>query len=207
MNIKSVFAASALCMLPLTSLAGVVYEWTATNNEIPRGITLQLEFDRKTVKAGEFKLDLEYEYEADAKTVVPLRGLLNLRYTVPGNGSFMDYTSHRHTGFSFPSGRLMMDLAFIEGGYLSGKIFASDSNSRIELASADKTFTILDARSDEMMYNAGCQNYPSPCGGAIGFIQKVGEVPEPGSIALLTLGAAGLMSMRRRKFTSVQRVI
>ena len=52
MNFKSRVAALSLCLFPLASQAGFMYEWRALNNETPRGITLQLEFDQKTVKSG-----------------------------------------------------------------------------------------------------------------------------------------------------------
>ena len=199
MNIKSFFATAALCFLPLASQAGVFYEWTATNDDIPWGITLQLEFDRRTVNAGEFKLDLEYNYHSGEEVVIPTRGLMSLTYTVPGNFHNMYYTSHNQTGFTFPRGNLMLDLKFLDDGFLAGTIFTSDGNSQIELTSVGKTFTVVDARSDEEMYGAGCDSWPTVCGGATGFIQKVGEVPEPASIALLALGAVGLASARRRK--------
>ena len=198
MNMKSIFAAAALCLLPLASYAGIVYEWTATNDATPRGITLQLEFDRQTVKAGEFRLDLEYDYSTGEEVFIPTRGLLNLTYRVPGNTTSMDYTSHNQTGFSFPRGDLLMDLKFLDDGFLTGTIFARDGNSEIELASVGRAFTVIVARSDEEMYGAGC-GYPLTCGGATGFIQRVGEVPEPATIALLAFGAAGLASTRRRK--------
>ncbi|WP_312554064.1 hypothetical protein [Massilia sp.] len=79
MKILSYLAAAALSLLPLCSQAGVIYQWQATNDETPYGITLELEFDEATVQAG--TLNYYFEHFNDD---LPPPGLLNLRYTFPG---------------------------------------------------------------------------------------------------------------------------
>lgn len=200
MNIKSIVAAASLCLLPLCSQAGVLYQWTATNGETPRGITLSMEFDNRTVKRGEFQIDIEN----DSELKVPKRGLLGLHYTFPGMHEKMVYTSKGGAGFGLGRGYLAMDLQFDADGYLTGSIYANDSNSDIYLVGSGGAFTVIDANSDESMPGAGCGWHFEPavqCVGATGNIQRVRatEVPEPSTIALLSLGAAGWASSRRRK--------
>ena len=202
MIIKSLVAAAGLCLLPLYGQAGVVYQWTAINDETPRGITLSIEFDNPTVRSGEFNIDIVDEPGLE----VPRSGLLALRYTFPGMENEMVYTSRGGAGFSFGRGNLFMDLQFDATGYLTGSIFASDSNSDIRLASIGRIFTVLNANSDEGMPGAGCPPRPQEyiCGGATGYIQRVAhsEVPEPASIALIGAGLLAASIFPRRRIAS-----
>lgn len=199
MSIKSSLAAASLCLLPLCSQAGIMYQWTATNNATPWGITLDMEFDKRTVKSGQFKLDLYYDLW-DGHGTVPKQGILGLRYSFPGLGSTMTYSS-TNQGFSFGRGYLQLDLQFVDGGYLTGSIYANDSNSHIYMTSVGNSFQVKDANSDQGMPGAGCgwqEIPPMPCAGATGFIRRVNKVPEPGSVAVLILGAIALAGTRRR---------
>jgi hypothetical protein len=202
MNIKSLVAAAGLCLSPLCGQAGVVYQWTATNDETPRGIMLSMEFDNRTVRSGAFNINIVDEPGLE----VPRSGLLGLRYTFPGMENEMVYTSRGGAGFSFGRGNLLLNLQFDATGYLTGSIFASDSNSDIRLASIGRTFTVINANSDEGMPGAGCPPRPQEyiCGGATGTIQRVvhNEVPEPTSIALTGAGLFAASMFRRRKIAS-----
>jgi hypothetical protein len=201
MNIKYLLAA-ALCALPMLAHAGIVYEWTSTNYSLPQGMTMRLEFDKKTVTSGSFNIDLAYDHGQGYGTI-PKRGLLALFVTLPGVRNDIDYSSKGGRGYTFPFGYLDMNLTFTSDGFLMGSIYANDQNSHIRLTSVGRDFTVIDANSDEVVWG-GCQpdedtGRRPPCSGATGYIQRVAEVPEPGSIALLVLGAAGLVGTRRPK--------
>lgn len=194
MNIKLIVAA-ALCVLPLLSQAGVVYRWQALNNETPRGITLELEFDRKTVKNGAFHLNFNQEEEVASK-----QGLLNLRYSYAGSPWPAMVYSAKNGGFDDQIGSLSLHIAFDNEGFLTGYIFSSDQMyQHFEMESDARIFTVLDARTEfDGMEVAGC-TFGEICSGAMGYIRRVRDVPEPISLSLLAIGATGIAAARRRK--------
>lgn len=197
MKIRSCLAAIGLCLLPLSSQAGVTYEWQALNEELPWGITLELEFDHRTVAAGEFSFAF-WDPEIDSK--VPTRGLLALRYTFPGMGEDMLYDA-RTGGFSSGIEYLDMRLRFGADGFLTGALYLNDGRHHIDLASEGNLFTVIDADSDEQMLEAGCNWDMEFCGGASGRIRKVREtadIPEPGTLALFGAGLLAALRLRRR---------
>ena len=194
MNFKSCVAALSLCLLPLVSQAGIIYEWRPLNNETPKGITLALEFDRKTMKSGEFSFSMTQ----DVYSGEPLSrsGLLGLRYTFPGASEAMRYS--RKDGFETGYGSLDMELKFDADGYLSGYIYAHNSRHHVEMASMERSFTVIDANSDEGMPSAECGwTTDIDCAGATGEIRRA-AIPEPGSIALMGLGLFAAAALRRK---------
>lgn len=199
MNIQSFLAAVALCTLPLSSQAGIIYEWTATNAGTPEGITFQLEFDRKTVKNGSLILDYVADY---ADKPAPKRGLLSLVYTHPWQNQLMNYSA-KQGGFENPMGWLYMNVHFGADGYLTGDITANDQFQDFRMVSTGREFTVVRADDDGGM--RGCGSFHEPrdeCGGATGYIAQVTEVPEPGSFALMGIGLLAATRSRRKRGNS-----
>lgn len=199
MNIKSYAAAAALCMLPMLSQAGIIYEWRALNNEAPRGLTFRLEFEKKTVKSGAFNFHLE---EDEMQYGWPRRklGLITYQFSFPGGGGqhfHRDYGYEKNFGYNV--GNFHMDVDFDRNGFMHGFISTSNFETAFSMWSEKGVFIVHDLKSDAPTDWAGCDWYANtPCGGAMGEIRRV-EVPEPTSIALLALGVAGLATTRRRK--------
>lgn len=204
MNLKSCIAALGLCLLPLASQAGVLYEWRAINDETPRGIMLQLEFDQSTIDSGSFSFAFEQDYYSEGS--LPESGLLGLQYSFPGAYEAMRFSWDR--GFENGLGSLELELSFESGGFLSGHIYANNTEHHFMMASTGSTFTVLDANSDQGMPGAGCGwTVGVDCTGASGQIRRtdiadathVTDTPEPGSLALLGAGLMAAAGMRRRR--------
>lgn len=195
MNIKSCLAALGLCLLPLISQAGVMYEWRPLNNDTPRGITLQLEFEQSAVDSGSFRfaIDQDYYYFEEGH---PDTGLLGLRYSFPGASETMRFS--REEGFENGLGFLEMELTFEKGGFLSGYIYANNTQHHVGMSSTGRTFTVFDANSDEGMPWAGCDWESTECSGASGQMRRA-DIPEPGSLALLGAGLLAAAGLRRKQ--------
>lgn len=193
MKLTSILTAAFLCLATIPAQAGIIYEWKALNNKVPYGIGLQLEFDRSAVSKGEFKFELQAYHGNEPR---PVSGLISLRYTFPG---IYDPLSYHRSEEPLPSdGEMMFDLKFEKGGFLTGYIYANNTEHHFEMASNGRVFNMIDANSDQGMEHAGC-GFPSsiPCNQATGQIRRT-DIPEPTSIALLALGAFGAMAVRRK---------
>lgn len=196
------FISTLLCgtLLAASNLAnaGIWYQWHATNHLAPHGISLILEFDPAVVKAGTFQMQLDIsdnEYTLDP--VYEQSGLLNLSYSGGLGGGI--YWKPRK-GITDPGPvRLNMNVSFGPGNHLTGHIYAFNFDSQFGMTTdlaKSPHFMIYAAESDAGMNGCGWASAgQTPCYGATGQIRRI---PEPASVALLGLGAVGLIATRRR---------
>lgn len=200
MRIKSLLALAATFFIHLQSHADVVYEWKPVGNEPPHNIDLQLVFSEETVSKGSFSFHVPYE---DWVLSYPESGLVSLFYQFPAP-SFsarefitMSYKP-RMEQFRRGRGSLDMEVEFSQSGFLTGWIRANDSESDFEMKTSGLNFMqVIVARSDAGMDKV-CDGQIWGCSGALGHIQQVHNVPEPGSLALLVAGGIVAVGARRK---------
>jgi hypothetical protein len=200
MNIKSYLLAAALALSPLLSQASVIYEWEAQNNQAPRGVVFRLEFDEATLKSGSF--DFEASNMGSPSSWLPQNiGLISFSFSFPGGGGVGYFKDEGYGNVGVYPSYLSMHVGF--GDYLSGSIIASGLDTAFKMVTLgnDNVFTIFDLQSDAEVESAGC---PPPwvsnvCAGAQGTIQRVNEVPEPGSFSLVGAGLFAASRFRRKK--------
>jgi len=212
---------AAAALFSHAASADVLYTWQQVSHSAstPDGLRLELVFSDAAVASGSFNLNLTnmcWQGMCDQQQ----DGLMALRYWYGGaDGSQqwnrIDYNYRDETSFGFD--RLLLSLSFLQGGQLSGSIFASDGMSDFRMQSDGALFTLLSAHSDEP-YGCGFA-YPS-CGGEQGLLQaslttgtmaraqaeaSPVSVPEPAGVATLAIGALAGWLGRRRRGVSVKR--
>ena len=201
MKVKSLLLAATF-FIHLQSHADVVYEWKPVGNEPPHNIALQLVFSEDAVSFGSFSFHVPY---GDYNLSYPESGLISLLYTFPGYpGSEISYKP-RTEQFRYGLGMLDMEVEFSTSGFLTGWISANDANSDFEMATYDLTFMkVIGAHSDAGMDKV-CDGEIWGCSGAIGHIQQVQNVPEPGSLGLLMAGGIVAVGALRKTSRSQRR--
>jgi hypothetical protein len=195
MKFKTVLAAAVLSLSSLSSQASVIYEWRPLNDETPLNVTIRMEFTEEAVNSGSFKWNLHGGNGLGPQSY-PDSGLLSLYFNTKGN-SAISFKPRLEPLYRIDWGWLDLDLTFEKGGFLTGTIYVNNTNSHFDMESQGRMFTIIDADSDDGMYGAGCPISWEPCAGATGHLRR-SDIPEPGSIALLSLGLAISAGIRRR---------
>lgn len=190
MKLNSLIFAATLLLTSASSHAGVVYEWVIVNDHTPNRVQMRLEFKESVVASGRFSLN----YDATTGQALPDSGLVSFSF-----GSLFNATP----GYPFPYGLgyLRMDIGFDQNNfYLTGSISALDLHTRLNASTSvvpnqdERLFTIYDTNSDGLPYCYGEPN--KSCSGATGYFR---QVPEPGSIAILGLGALAAIGARRKR--------
>jgi hypothetical protein len=182
MNIKTLVAATALCVTSLSTQAGVVYEWQSVNSANPTPFKLHIEFDDDVVRSESIS-----ETIWGTGMVNPTSSLISLEV-----GPFY-YAPRTRPMFIWED--VELSLTFGSDGLLRGRMALTNSQGHLWLASQGDIFTVTAADNDSSTFHCPI-DAPHPCFGAAGVIR---QVPEPGSLSLIGLGIAVFAGLRRRR--------
>lgn len=189
MKLKSLTAAASLMFASAASQAGVVYEWVEVENNMPVGpISMRIEIADSVVRSGSFHLAVN---PGDA--TIPNTGLVSFSHHIT--------TASPTSWIPGQYGYLYMDLSFVSNNFfMTGSIRMHDWMLRLNTSSS------IPGSDDPLLWRIHDTDWGNAtpcykethgtCEGATGYFR---QVPEPASVALLSLGLIGALAARRQK--------
>ena len=189
---KILLSLAILVGMHANAFANVVYTWTAVDTsggKSPKDFHLSLVFSDAAVERGGASFSFNEFYDP-----APGQDLAELHMKI-GSLIFTDFFSadifRPATGSKY---RFSGSFGFTESGLLTGGMTFNNGDTEFEISSVGTLFT-FDRIAADAPLGEGCPIGSQNCGGSTGYF----AVPEPGSIALLCIGALGLACIGRRR--------
>ena len=195
---KIIIATALIAGFQSAASANVVYTWVTVNSspeKSPLNPKISLVFTDEAVASGY----AAFNYR-DVNPATPGGDLVEL-YFQTGNMLPIKFSSD--VPFAPAQGnRYVLNGGFgiTSEGFLTGGLTVNDGQTDFTMSSAGTLFTFDHIASDGPI-DASCTPSDRNCGGATGYFHETFRytVPEPGSIALLLIGALGAAGTYRRR--------
>ncbi len=172
-----------------TACAGVIYNWhQLSSSSTISSSSGQIEITDAAYQSGHLNFGYSYAWDGFTFPNSPL-----IYFTFGNNTSSpVRLSRDRFVGNAF------MDLLFAEGGLITGKLSANDTQTDVYMSAAHGVWNIDVMNSDDP--ETGCQS--SPCYGGTGdwvLDPSSVAVAEPGTPALFGLGLLGIAAALRKR--------